>query len=63
MVWNAVGCWLLPRSKIRHFINEMSSSVDDAATLDFSKQIKLSVTGGTEEQLHVITFRDNYVKL
>lgn len=20
MVWNAVGCWLLPRSKIRHFI-------------------------------------------
>lgn len=41
----------------------MSSSVGDAVTLDFSKQINLSVTGGTEEYLHVITFRDNYVKL
>lgn len=57
--------WLLAFAKKQDtsFYNEMSSSVDDAATLDFSKQIKLSVTGGTEEQLHVITFRDNYVKL
>lgn len=31
------------------FYNELSSSVDDAVTLDFSKQINLSVTGGTEE--------------
>lgn len=58
MVWDAVGCWLLlggggcdsfnffAKKQDTSFYNEMSSSVDDAITLDFSKQIKLSVTGG-----------------
>lgn len=53
MVWDAVGCWpggggihliFFAKKQDTSFYNEMSSSVDDAVTLDFSKQINLSVT-------------------
>lgn len=51
MVWGADGSWrgwgggmiqLIFAKKQGHLI--LSSAVDDAATLDFYKQIKLSVT-------------------